>query len=492
MTFFRTYAIRFVTTYLVLALVGVPVLSFAQTTGATMSVSPAAGTYGVGKTFTVQILVESTANFNSASAKLSFDKELLSVQTVSKNSSALSLWAVEPSSSNTAGTIDFEGGNTAVLSGKKTMLSVTFKALKEGKAKVDFTAGTVLAADGKGTDIAGTKTGAEYEITASAGGDTPPPQPPPVPTVLIPKPDIPDVTSTTHPDEKLYYNAPKASFKWELPLDVTVVRMGLDTKDKTVPATSYDPAIDEKEFDQLTDGVMYFHLRYVNEAGAGPTVHKKILVDKTPPEPFTLETSVPASSTDVVLKFSATDTLSQLDRYEVSVDGNPPVKVALVEVKNGEYTLSEQDPGKHTIELKAFDKAGNSTSAEGKYTIEGEEPSTTKSTEDPEAKPTDWRLFIDIGLVAFIAFLIGYLWYERKMFRREKYIAKRESDELRDNMGNIFAALREEIGEQAGMLFQKPNPSAQDREVMENMNEAIDLSEELLSKEVEDVRKLLM
>ena len=63
---------------------------------------------------------------------------------------------------------------------------------------------------------------------------------------------------------------------------------------------------------------------------------------------------------------------------------------------------------------------------------------------------------------------------------------------MRDNMGNIFAALREEVGEQTGRLFDQPNPSAQDREVMENINEAVDLSEELLSKEVEDVRKLLM
>ena len=94
--------------------------------------------------------------------------------------------------------------------------------------------------------------------------------------------------------------------------------------------------------------------------------------------------------------------------------------------------------------------------------------------------------------LAFIAFLIGYLWYERKSFRREKYQAKKESDELRDNLGNIFAALREEVGEQTGALFQKPNPSAKDREVMESINGAIDLSEELISKEVEDVRKLLM
>ena len=70
-------------------------------------------------------------------------------------------------------------------------------------------------------------------------------------------------------------------------------------------------------------------------------------------------------------------------------------------------------------------------------------------------------------------------------------MTKREADEIRDNLGNIFAALREEVGEQVSYLFDKPNPSALNREVLTNINEAIDLSEELLSKEVEDVRKLL-
>jgi rRNA maturation endonuclease Nob1 len=82
--------------------------------------------------------------------------------------------------------------------------------------------------------------------------------------------------------------------------------------------------------------------------------------------------------------------------------------------------------------------------------------------------------------------------YERGAFKREKYVTKREADEVRDNVSNVFAALREEVGEQAGLLFQKPNPSALDREVMMRVNEALDLSEELISKEVEDVRKLLM
>jgi hypothetical protein len=459
---------------------------------ASFKLSPKSGTHGVGKTFTVTVSADSPQAFNSANAVISFNKELLSVSSVSKTSSAFSLWAVEPTSSNSAGTVSFEGGNTTPLTGKKTLITITFKALKEGSAKVSFTSGSILAADGKGTDIAGTKDEATYEISASAAADPPPPPPPPPAQAAGPVPELPEVTSTTHPNENAYTNAPKAKCTWDIPSDVTLVRLSLDTSDKTVPTTTYDPAIMEKEFDQLTDGVMYFHLRYKNDAGFGATAHKKIMVDKTPPEEFPLEVLLDASSTDAILKFSATDTLSGLDRYEISIDGGTPVKVNLNEVKSGSYTLSAQSPGEHTVKISALDKAGNSMAVEGKFTIEGDPAAAKKLLDEEEEKPFNWRLLGEISLIAIIAFLIGYLFYEQSAFRHEKYLTKREADELRDNMGNIFAALREEVGEQTGRLFDQPNPSAQDREVMENINEAVDLSEELLSKEVEDVRKLLI
>lgn len=475
-----------------LFLISAPFSLFAATGDAPLSLSPASGTYGVGKTFVVSISVDSSQPFNSASGKLNFDKDMLAVQSVSKSSSALSLWAVEPSFSNADGTVDFEGGNTTALSGKKVLLAVTFKGLKEGTAKVGITSASVLAADGKGTDITGTKSEATFTLSASVPDPTPVAPPTPVASLLGPTPEAPDVSATTHPDERLYYNASKARFTWELPPDVTVVRMSLDTKNKTIPTTSYDPAINEKEFDQLVDGVMYFHLRYKNDGGWGPTSHKQIMVDKTAPPPFTLTVAAIASSTDVAMQFMATDTLSGIDRYEIIIDAGTATKIPLTEVKNGSYTLAAQSPGEHTVTVKAYDKAGNFTGADGKFTIAGTLASAAKAVDEEAPKPTNWGLILNIALIALIAFLIGYSWYEQKMFRREKYVAKRESDELRESLGNIFAALREEIGEQTSALFQKPNPSAQDREVMGHINEAIDLSEELISKEAEDVRKLLM
>ncbi len=464
---------------------------------ATLSLSPDSGSYAAGKTFTVSIVTDSADPFNSVGAKLTFDKALLEVQSISKTASPFTFWPDEPAYSNTDGTLSFGGGGTAALTGKKSVLAITFKALKEGKATITYGTGSVLAADGKGTDITGDKTGGAYDIGAKSADPPPPPPAPPADTGDgggSSKPDLPNITSPSHTDENKYSSAPKAKFTWDLPPDVTAVRLTLDQSPSTTPVTNYDPAISDKEFDQLTDGPMYFHLRYKNDSGLGPTAHKKILVDRTPPEPFTMDVKTDASSSDVVIKFSATDTLSGVDHYELSVDGGNGIKISLAEVSIGFYTLSGQSPGAHSIKLNALDKAGNSTEAtgNGNFSLVDLAAAAKKVADDAEPKPTDWRLIFDIVLISLIFFVIGYLWYERNAFRHEKYIAKREADEVRDNLGNIFSALREEVGEQVGALFQKPNPSSQDREVMMNINEAIDLSEELLSKEVEDVRKLLM
>lgn len=496
---FRSFTSRWVFTrhsFIVALVVFIfPGVAFAA---GTLSVSPGAGSYGAGKTFTIEVIADADQAYNSGSGALTFPKDILSVSSISKTTSAFSLWAVEPKFSNADGTVSFEGGNASPITGKKNVISITFKALKEGKADVAFSGGTLLAADGKGTDIVGAKTGGSFDVTAGAPDKpaTPStPKPDPVDPVDeaangVPKPDAPEITSPTHPEENKWYNPEKAKFVWDMPPDITADRLQLDTTADTIPVTNYDPAISEKEFGDLSNGTMYFHLRYKNDAGWGPTTHRKIMVDKTPPEPFTLELIPdPAKEGEMLLKFMATDTLSGLDRYTLTIDGTGETKIGLIEVKDEGYVATSIVPGDHTFLVKAFDKAGNSAEAEKKGLVPGTIP--VPAGEEPEEKPTDWKLYIIIGLIAVIGFMVGYLVYERSAFRHEKFVTKREADETRDTTANIFAALRDEVGEQVGLLYEKPNPSALDREVMQRINEALDLSEELIAKEVEDVRKML-
>ncbi len=124
---------------------------------------------------------------NAAEATLNFSHDLLAVTSLSKSGSIFSLWTVEPAFSG--GSITFGGGAPSSFSGSSgKLLTVNFKAKKQGEARVIFSGGRILAADGKGTDIFSGSSDASYKITAAAPPVIPKPKAP-----VIPAPEVPEV-----------------------------------------------------------------------------------------------------------------------------------------------------------------------------------------------------------------------------------------------------------------------------------------------------------
>ena len=464
-----------------------PLLVSAQT--ATLSFSPSTGSFSVGKTFTVNISVDTGGvAVNSANATVDFDSTLVTVDSVSKNGSAFGLWAVEPTFSNSAGTVSFEGGNTSPISGKKQLLSISFKPVKEGSLTLSFKDGTVLAADGKGTNVLGDRLPSTYTITAAAA--TPPP--PPSSTGAGLKPDAPEVTSTSHASPDSWYATTTAEFAWENAIDILSVRYALDQSSSTIPTETIEPAVSDKEYTNLKPGENWFHLRLRNESGWGETTHRRALVDIAPPEPFTVTATPDAITPDAaVLQFTTTDALSGLDRYEIVVEGGDVKKIKSTDVPPSGYILGGLSAGVHNLKVYAYDKAGNKQESVAAVSVLG--PPVLAAQNADEEKPSVFTgsYILSLILAAALAFTIGYMIYDRRIVQRDKWKAKREADEIRERLETIFSVLRQELDEQLSVLAQKPNPSPTDREVQERLREALDISEELIDKEVEDVRKLL-
>ncbi len=85
---------------------------------------------------------------NAVSGAISFPKNL-TVSSVSKANSIISLWTVEPTFSNSAGTVNFEGIvlNPGFTGDNGKVMSITFTAKSSGIAAVSYTSGSVLAND---------------------------------------------------------------------------------------------------------------------------------------------------------------------------------------------------------------------------------------------------------------------------------------------------------------------------------------------------------
>jgi len=94
-------------------------------------------------------------------------------------------------------------------------------------------------------------------------------------------------------------------------------------------------------------------------------------------------------------------------------------------------------------------------------------------------------------LLALCVFFGSRMYSERRRYMIDHELLKRETDEVGEKLGKVFAVLRDEIEEQVHTLSNKPNLSDTEREILEKLKDALDMSEEILDKEVEDIRKLL-
>jgi len=117
---------------------------------------PSSGSYEVGKTFSATVYVSSADQaMNAASGVISFPKTQLEVVSLSKTGSIFGLWVQEPSFSNSAGMVNFEGIalNPGFTGASGKLITINFKVKAAGSAALNFSSGSVLANDGQGTNI---------------------------------------------------------------------------------------------------------------------------------------------------------------------------------------------------------------------------------------------------------------------------------------------------------------------------------------------------
>lgn len=454
--------------------------------GASYSFSPASGTFEVGKTFTVRLMIQAGGDaVNTGDATLTYDTNTLTAVSVSDDGSPFNLWVTDPKISGN--TIVFSGGATSPVSGTQPVITITFRAKAEGSAKVEVTKATLLA--GAGQNVLSGSTGATYTITPASSAPEEPdtPKPKEERVVNIPPPEAPVIKSTSHPEEGTWYSESNVKFSWDIPYGVLGVALGFDQNQQGTSSKVHEPPIGEWSKEGVADGTWYFHAEYKNRGGWGSSTTYSIQVDTTPPEEF----GVVAVGGDLTaeLRFEANDTLSGISLYRVAIDGGRAREVQPSELVSGGYKMTNLDPGEHTFTVTAVDMAGNERVTEAQATVTG-----TKPVEEGEGVTTSGFgaiYWVSILFMAALAIVITMLVQERRHFREEKDHIKRETMEVGDRLINIFGVLRDEIEEKVLELSHKPNMTDNERNILEGLKDALDISEELIDKEVEDVRKLL-
>jgi len=480
---------------------------------ADLVISPSSGSYSSGQTFTATVrAVPSGETINAIEATLGFDPAQLSVVSVSKSGSVFDLWTTEPAFSNSAGTVTFGGGTTRnPFTTTSNIVNVTFRVVGDGAAGVTIDEASVLAADGRGTDVFQNGTGGTYTLAAGAA-----PAPTPEPVAATPEPVSnqesdseeaiifgdpprpPEIGSPTFLDADAWYNSVDGLFTWTLPFDVTAVAVEVSDSQENVPQDNdeaiIDPPTDEfaVNADNTTDGVQYVSINFQNQVGWGAATNRQLKIDTTAPEPFQIVVN-PGSSAAAfpTLVFGAEDLTSGIDYYELTIDTDEPITITPAQAELG-YLLGDLEDGTYSVYVTAYDMAGNSREADAAVLITA---GWTKPIEVEETR-SFWDYFTWINLLLFFLFatillLLIYIWYERKQLRLKEEKLRRETREIQDQMEKIFSALRDEIYDQVNHITKRKRLSEKEKEAVEGLTQALEVSETLIEKEISDVKTIL-
>ncbi|MDO8529922.1 MAG: cohesin domain-containing protein [bacterium] len=345
--------------------IGVPVFAAA----ADLYFSPSSHSLDVGSSFSVKVQVSSpNQEMNAVSGVVSFPKDKLEVISLSKSASVINIWVQEPAFSNSAGTVNFEGIvlNPGFKGVQAQIITINFRAKSAGGASVSFLDASILANDGKGTNILSGMGTAKFNVSSFID-----PEKEPAASQVAGTPRAPTMYSPTHPDPSNWYASSDATFQWGLPSDVTEVSFLLDT----YPINNGEKLrglVTSHTYKSLDDGIWYFHIKFKNKYGWGPATHFTVQIDKEKPRPIVLSFPHGAISLDnrPVALFNTTDSLSGIDYYEVKIGDKYTYQLLPDAVATSNpYVIPPQEPGNYSMKVLAYDKAGNFSEATGTFEI---------------------------------------------------------------------------------------------------------------------------
>jgi len=393
--------------------------SLAQASNASLRLSPNSGTFCVGSTFDVSILLNTGGNnINAIKVDLEFDHKKLQIVNPAAGKSFVSIWAVPPFYSNTEGNLSFQGGipSPGINISSGSALTITFRAIEPGETIINvLSSSKVLLDDGKGTDILNSFGSGKY-------------------TISLPFPEGPIVSSPTHPDQNKWYKNNNVAFLWNKGDAISGFSYVLDTDPQGVPDNKSMGDKSSVSFSDLKDGIWYFHIKAKKGNDWGGISHYLVRIDSNNPASFNAEVSPSAktSFSQPIVSFVTTDAFSEIDYYKVKVVDITAEHENKREAFFIETTSPHQLPvleiGKYLVIIRAYDKAGNWREESVEIEIAPEKILVTERGIWLEGAFLSWWPI----LIAFLILVILILLALMILWRKEKECEACLAEELRE------------------------------------------------------------
>jgi predicted Holliday junction resolvase-like endonuclease len=326
------------------AFLATPLVSHA----ASLSLGPTTGTFTVGSTFDVSIMLNGEGQaINAVGALLQFPPDKLQLVSPSVGKSVIGVWVTAPQFDNQKGEINLEG---VIPNGLKTdsglLTTLTFRVKSVGTAVVKFSSQSrVLLNDGVGTDVLDNLQNGLYHL-------------------VLPPPAGPQVVSETHPDQTKWYQHDNLVLSWATEDgEVSGYSYVLNSEPIDVPDDTSEGVREGVSYQHVGDGRHYFHIKALRSGTWGETTHFAVQIDGLAPAEFPLEILPHArtSSHQPVIQFATTDSDSGLDHYELKLVSLAPgagAQPLFIEI-GSPYVPQSLALGDYDVIVRAYDVAGN-------------------------------------------------------------------------------------------------------------------------------------
>ena len=326
---------------------------------ATLSLSPDTGVYTVGEFATVRVLVNTQGQtINAADGRIRISGSGVSIASVSQAGSIFSLWAEEPRIEGTD--IVFSGGIPAGYTGAGgTVMTFTLRFSSAGTARAAFQDGSVLAADGRGSNVLANMNGGTYTIRAIESA----PEPERIQFVPVANtPRAPQITSSTHTDQDGWSTNTRAELSWNVPSGVTQVRTAVTQSAQTIPNQVADTLISSFVADSLPNGVSYVHVQFRNAEGWGEIARYRLAVDTQAPQGVLVQRNeaIPTYLPEQELLVTVASSTAPVTAAIVQIGGAEPIRFELASASST-ITLPALEPGYYPMTIEVRNAAGLST-----------------------------------------------------------------------------------------------------------------------------------
>jgi len=384
--------------------------------GASLYFSPGSGTFFVGSTFDVSVFVNTGGeDINAVEVNVKFDPKKLQIASPTAGRSFIEVWVAQPTYDNVKGEMSFLGGlpSPGINTSAGLVSTVTFRTIAPGETTVLFLdTSKVLRNDPEGTNI----------LTSIGRG---------VYNLVIPPPEGPKIFSLTHPDTNKWYKDNNPTFCWEKEEGVTDFSYSFSQDPTGIPDNVSDGDHVCVSYNDVEDGIWYFHVKAEKAEVWGGTSHYSVQIDTTPPAAFTpvVEPALRTIERQPLVSFITTDALSGISHYELRyIDITPERKeeaVGFFREVSSPYKLPPLEIGRYLIVIRAYDLAGNWREGTAKIEILPEGIFFT-------GKGIQYRQFIVPWwfLILILIIVLGIIF--RSLWKKYKNLSERRETKLEE------------------------------------------------------------